>query len=42
MPLGNSLPNIIWHLEQVPRESLEGMMIPWVSGESGNTCEVMK
>ena len=27
MPLGNSLPNIIWHLEKVPKESLEGVMI---------------
>ena len=33
MPLGNSLPNGIWHLKQVLRESSEGMMIPWDSSE---------
>ena len=42
MPLGNSLPNTIWRLEQVPRESLKGMMIPWNSCGSGNACEVVK
>jgi len=42
MPLGNSLLNTIWCLEQVPRESSEGVMIPWDSGGSGNACEVGK
>ena len=42
MPLGNSLPNTIWRLKQVSRESLEGMMIPWDFGESGNVCELVK
>lgn len=42
MPLGNLLPNIIEHLEQVLRESSKGVMIPWDSGGSGNVCEVGK
>jgi len=42
VPLGNSLPNAIWHLEQVSRESSKGMMIFWDSGESGNACELVK
>ena len=42
MPLGNSLPNAIWSLEEVSRESSEGMMIPWDSSESGNACELVK
>ena len=36
MPLGNSLLNAIWHLEQVSRESSEGMMIPRDSSKSGD------
>ena len=40
MPLGNSLPNAIWCLKQVPREFSKGMMISWDFGESGNACEV--
>ena len=36
MPLGNSLLNAIWRLEQVSRESLEGMMVSWDSGKSGD------
>ena len=42
MLLGNLLSNAILHLEQVSRESLESMMIPWDSGESGDTCELVK
>ena len=42
MPLGDLLPNIIWCLEQVSRESSESMMIPWDSGESGNACKLVK
>ena len=36
MPLENLLPNVIWHLEQVSRESSEGLMIPRDSGKSGD------
>ena len=42
VPLGNSLLNIIWHLEQVPMESFEVVRIPWDSNERGNMCEVGK
>ena len=42
MPLGDSLLNVIWHLEQVFRESSESMMLSWDSGESGNTCKLVK
>ena len=35
MPLGNSLSNTIWHLEQVLRESSKDMTILGIRGESG-------
>ena len=40
--LGNSLPNAIWRLKQVSRESSEEIMIHWDSDESGNACELVK
>ena len=42
VPLGNSLPNAIWRLKQVSRESSEEIMIHWDSDESGNACELVK
>ena len=42
VPLGDSLPNVIWRLEQVSREMSKSMMIPWDSGESGNACKLVK
>ena len=42
VPLGNSLPNAIWRLKQVLRESSEEIMIHWDSDESGNACELVK
>ena len=42
MPLGDSLPNVICHLEQVLGESSESMMIPWDFGESENACKLVK
>ena len=40
--LGNSLPNIIWCLEQISREFLEEVMIPWDSNESGNAWKLVR
>ena len=42
VPLGNSLPNAIWRLKQVSRESSEEIMIHWDSDESENACELVK
>ena len=42
MPLGESLPNVIWHLEQASRETSESRMIPWDFGESGNVCKLVR
>ena len=42
MPLGESLPNVIWNLEQASRETSESRMIPWDFGESGNVCKLVK
>ena len=42
VPLENSLPNAIWRLKQVSRESSEEIMIHWDSDESGNACELVK
>ena len=42
VPLGNPLPNTIWHLEKVLREYSEIVKIPWDFDEHGNTCKVGK
>ena len=42
VPLRDLLPNVIWCLEQVSRESSESMMLSWDSGESGNMCKSVK
>lgn len=40
VPLGNLLPNIIWRLEQVLKESSKVVRIFWDFDKCGNTCEV--
>ena len=42
MPLGNSLPNTIRHLEQVSKESSEDMIFLGIMGESAIAWGPMK
>ena len=42
MPLGNSLPNTIRHLEQVSKESSEDMIFLGIMGESAISWGPMK